>query len=90
MSKFKRNEAAELDAQALKQYTNRNLPAGYSAAVSADDKGVTIDVYDSDVMVLSIPVGGLSQGAAEKAGREQRALIRVRVLVFRVSVDAGL
>ena len=67
MSKFKKNEASKLDAQALKQYTNRNLPAGYSAAVSADDKGVTIDVYDSDVMVLSIPVGGLSQGAAEKA-----------------------
>ena len=42
---------------------NREL----NPAVSADDKGVTIDVYDSDVMVLSIPVGGLSQGAAEKA-----------------------
>ena len=66
MSKFKKNEASELDAQELKQYTNRNLPAGYSAAVSADDKGVAIDVYDSDVMVLSIPVGGLSQDAAEK------------------------
>ena len=66
MSRFKKNEANELDAQALKQYTNRNLPAGYSAAVSADDNGVAIDVYDSDVMVMSIPVGGLSQDAAEK------------------------
>lgn len=66
MNKFKKNEAAELDVQALKQYVNRNLPAGYSAAVSADDKGVIIDVYDSDVMVLSIPVGGLTQDAAEK------------------------
>lgn len=66
MAKFKRTEAFELDIQALKQYANRILPAGYSVAVSADDSGLTLDVYDSDVMVLSIPVGGLSQGEAKK------------------------
>ena len=66
MHKFRNNEATELDAQSLKQYTNRNLPAGYSDAVSADDKGVAIDIYDSDVMVSSVSVGGLSQADAEK------------------------
>lgn len=66
MAKFKRTEASELDMQELKQYANRILPAGCSAAISADDRGLTLDVYDSDVVVLTIPVGGLSQGEAKK------------------------
>lgn len=66
MAKFKKTEASELDVQALKQYANSILPAGCSTAISADDKGLALDVYDSDVMVLSIPVGGLSQGEAKK------------------------
>lgn len=67
MPKFKKNEKNVLDAYALKQYANRSLSAGYSAAVSADEDGMSIDIYDGDVMIKSISVEGLSQGEAEKA-----------------------
>lgn len=66
MAKFKKTEASELDVQALKQYANRSLSAGYSAAVSADEDGMSLDIYDGDVMIKSISVEGLSQGEAEK------------------------
>ena len=66
MPKFKTNEKNVLDAYALKQYANRSLSAGYSAAVSADEDGMSLDIYDGDVMIKSIPVEGMSQGEAEK------------------------
>lgn len=64
MSKFRKNEALNLDIQELKSETNRRLPAGYSAACMLSEDGVTMEIYDGDVMIISIPIGGMDQKEA--------------------------
>lgn len=54
-----------LDVVELKKTINRQLPPGYSVAVSADDRGLLMEVYDGDVLIMSIPIGGLTQEDAE-------------------------
>lgn len=64
MAKFYKNEAINLDIPVLKSETNRRLPAGYSAACMLSDGGIEMDIFDGDVMIISIPLGGLDQTEA--------------------------
>lgn len=64
MPKFHKNESLNLDIPELKAETNRRLPAGYSAACMLSDGGVAMEIYDGDVMIISIPLGGLDQTEA--------------------------
>lgn len=64
MAKFHKNEALNLDIQNLKSETNRRLPAGYSATCMLSEDGVAMEIYDGDVMIISIPIGGMDQKEA--------------------------
>ena len=71
MAKFHKNEALNLDIQELKSETNRRLPAGYSAACMFSEDGVAMEIYDGDVMIISIPIGGMEQkDALDKIEKE--------------------
>lgn len=71
MAKFHTNEALNLDISELKAETNRRLPAGYSAAGMLSDDGVAMEIYDGDVMIMSIPIGGMEQkDALDKIEKE--------------------
>ena len=71
MTKFHTNEALNLDISELKTETNRRLPAGYSAACMLSDDGVAMEIYDGDVMIMSIPIGGMEQkDALDKIEKE--------------------
>lgn len=65
MKRFSEKSAYNLDLPELKANVNRRLPAGYSVAVSADSRGLVMEVYDGDVLIMSVPISGLSQKDAE-------------------------
>ena len=61
-----KKESVDLNLKELKDYTNRKLPAGDSASFGYDDGAFGMEIYDGDVMLMHIPLDGLSQEQAIK------------------------
>ncbi len=61
---MKKIEAIDLNLNELKDYTNRKLPAGDSAAYGYDNGAFGMEIYDGDVMIMHIPLDGLDQKQA--------------------------